>query len=72
MFKSTWEDSSHCNTISPFRYIYFRSASLDVIACTWVSQSGVRGTVGVVEGSMFVEDGNIRVREEVSHFLFEA
>ena len=50
LFESTWEDSSHCNTTSPYRYTY-RSASLDVcignFACTWVSQSGVRGTVGV-------------------------
>ena len=47
---STWEDSSHCNTTSPCRCIY-TSASLDVcrgdVACTWVSQSGVRGTIGV-------------------------
>jgi len=57
MFSSTWEDSSHCNTLSPCRYI-FRSASLDLCigyaACTWVKSVGVLG-------SIFDEDRNKEV-----------
>ena len=45
--KMTWEDSE----TPPVPVGIFRSVSLDVgvgtAACTWVSQSGVRGTVGV-------------------------